>query len=247
MRKKERLRKYIGDSLMANSKIDQIIYDNIDLDIWEKNMKFLEDGIGDGYPLISTIINGGVALPSFLWPGKDRNWFIAAYPDIVIYFWPEVDLQLSEKERINRIKIVHNDIERLDKYLDEQKYSKAAPEVNQFFTLLYIRNFYKDVLKKDFLLVKEDPNGATNKSKLFLIAGILIFTIFVANNLLSSNNFKCPEDYPSQQAYIDDLNNYIKKYIEKNPNKTVEDLLSERYKQLVDRGCTQTLVNIENY
>lgn len=55
-----------------------------------------------------------VDLPPILWGDQDRNWFLAAYPDVVEYFYPQVEYsypqedleKLSDEELEERIRLL---------------------------------------------------------------------------------------------------------------------------------------------
>jgi hypothetical protein len=56
-----------------------------------------------------------------------------------------------------------------------------------------------------------------------------------------SSSFRCPEDYPSAAAKMAALNEFIREYTARFPNKTVRDLLMYRYHLLVLHSCVHTL------
>lgn len=56
-----------------------------------------------------------------------------------------------------------------------------------------------------------------------------------------SRSFRCPEDYPSEEAKRAALNDFIREYSAKFPNNNVRDMLLFRYHLLVTHSCIQTL------
>lgn len=55
------------------------------------------------------------------------------------------------------------------------------------------------------------------------------------------DTFKCPEAYSSQEGYRADLAIFIKKFLDKNPEGTLEDLSNERTVLLERHNCKKTL------
>lgn len=151
--KKHVIKKYLGKTpFFLDLRKKSLIRDTIDIEVWEKNMQFLEsdwfnkfDLKNRVHPLVKTITEFEEALPPILWKSQDRNWFIAAYPDVIMYFYPEIDLYLTKEEKLEKRKISDPDFQKLRDYLDQFK-------LNQTLTLIRIKDFYKNHLKKEFLL-----------------------------------------------------------------------------------------------
>lgn len=149
--KKEVIKKYLGKTpFFLDLRKKSLLKDNIDIEVWEKNMQFLEnpndwDLQEKIHPLIKTITSYEEALPQMLWKSQDRNWFIAAYPDVIMYFYPEIDLSLTQEEKLKKRKVSDPDFQKLQEYLDKFR-------LNQTLTLIHIKDFYKNYLKKEFLM-----------------------------------------------------------------------------------------------
>ncbi len=155
MNKKQIIRKYLGKiPFFIDLRKKSILKDNINIQVWEKNMQLLEadewdrfDLRKDVYPLVRTIIDGASGLPPMLYKSTDRNWFIAAYPDVIMYFYPSVDLELTEQEEKLKRQECDPNFQKLLEHLE--KFKLKNPH-----NLLYMKNFYKETLKKNFLLSK---------------------------------------------------------------------------------------------
>jgi hypothetical protein len=148
---KQTIKKYLGkSSFFFDLRKKAILKDNINMNIWERNMEFLEN-IDDwnlkekAHPLILKIIEGDSFLPPVLQKNQDRNWFIAAYPDVIMYFYPSIDLQLTHEEVSKKMFEVNDDFEKLQNYLQQFI-------LNQTLSLLHMKRFYKKILRKTFLL-----------------------------------------------------------------------------------------------
>ncbi len=98
------LKKYLGRApTIIDVRKRSILKDRINIETWQKNMEYLENEHSwskreNIHPLVQTIIDGEVALPPMLYRSTDRNWFISAYPDVIMYFYPTVDLAVANNE-----------------------------------------------------------------------------------------------------------------------------------------------------
>ena len=155
--KKKIIRKYLGRSLFRSDPREKaLLEDNIDIEQWAKNMEYLEtqdyferEGVD---PLVVRIDNAAAFLPSIFWGDrKKRNWFIAAYPDVINYFIPSADIDYSVPEDPNEETEGESIFHRLIESLPEQQVVKW--DVTEF--LLYLKRFYKDELKRRFSLAVE--------------------------------------------------------------------------------------------
>ena len=104
--------------------------------------KFLE--FEDAQKELESLINEDF-LPPVLYPMTDKNWFIATYPDVIMHFYPTIDLAIPNEKLINKNQGVEEDFQRLQEYLDKFK-------LNQTLSLVYMKRFYSEVLRKEFLL-----------------------------------------------------------------------------------------------
>ncbi len=91
-------------------------------------------------------------LPRIFYSDQDRNWFLAGYPDVFEYFYPQTNTLAedfdAECRRVeDRNKAIKADYERMEQYL-------AMEKGNQTIYLVRMKNFYKTDLKKDFLLCR---------------------------------------------------------------------------------------------
>ena len=91
-------------------------------------------------------------LPRILCRGKDRNWFLAGYPDVFEYFYVqpnclagEFDTEMRQAE--DRVKAVAGDRERMEQYV-------ALGKGNQAISLVRMKTFYKNEFKRHFLLCR---------------------------------------------------------------------------------------------
>lgn len=92
----------------------------------------------------------GAALPSKLHWYQDRNWFLAAYPDVFEYFYPQpnelaADFDAEMKRVEEHVKAIAQIHERMEQYVTTGK-------GNHTIQLARMKNFYKNELDKNFLL-----------------------------------------------------------------------------------------------
>lgn len=162
----------------------EILSDNIDIKQWQFNMNFLIYKHGTINPSekkalndwTETFYNTGsdemkyeglyleehatpillnisdVDLPPILCSNRNRNWFLAAYPDVVEYFYPTFNLLAmdfdAEQRRVKDcVEAVAKECERMQKYLTTGK-------GNQAIYLTRMKHFYKNELRKNFLLCR---------------------------------------------------------------------------------------------
>jgi hypothetical protein len=59
-------------------------------------------------------------------------------------------------------------------------------------------------------------------------------------------SFRCPEDYPSSEAAKAALDEFVKAYAAKFPDKTINDFAAYRYQLLASHSCTKTLQNLHD-
>ena len=160
----------------------EILNDNINIKQWHINMNFLVDkygsidsseieafeywtenfinnpeydnfGIEEYYkknvtPVLLSIADSD--LPRIFHRDQDRNWFLASYPDVFEYFYPQIDSLAedfdAEYKRVeDHLKAVKVDYERMEQCL-------ATGKGNQTTYLIRMKNFYRNDLKKKFLL-----------------------------------------------------------------------------------------------
>lgn len=173
--RKESLKKYLGfGAVWFDTRKKEIFNDGIDIKQWMDNMNYLIYTFGPideserrafeeweyinevNYLEIEEIAspvlrkvdgNDVMRLPPFLYKGTDRNWFLAAYPDVVDYFYPMIDYKKdldSEQIRVDAEsdKIDHN---RLTLLLSQKP-------VNQTIMLIRLKNHYRDLTGNEFLL-----------------------------------------------------------------------------------------------
>ena len=90
-------------------------------------------------------------IPPILQRDKDRNWFLAAYPDVLEYFYPQMNVFADdfdkEKRRLDsHLESVESDCKRMEKYL------ATGGKANQTIYLMRMKDFYRNELNKSFLL-----------------------------------------------------------------------------------------------
>jgi hypothetical protein len=118
---------------------------------WTETFEYLNyDFLENNVTKILITINES-DLPPILYKNTDRNWFLAAYPDVFEYFYPQVnhsayDLH-AELQRIieKNDQITKNHSERMQRYI-------YSGRVNQTIVLIRLKNFYKDELSNNYLL-----------------------------------------------------------------------------------------------
>lgn len=153
--KKKLIRKYLRRKLPfgTDPREKALLEDNIDIGRWAKNMEYLEtqdyfkrEGVD---PLVVRIDEAAAFLPPLLHGDrKKRNWFIAAYPDVINYFIPSADIDYSVPEDPNAETEGEAIFHRLIESLPEQQVAKW--DATRF--LLYLKRFYKHQLKRRFSL-----------------------------------------------------------------------------------------------
>ncbi|MFH1597364.1 MAG: hypothetical protein ABIG94_13555 [Pseudomonadota bacterium] len=172
--KKSILNDYLGRyPAWFDQRKKEILKDNIDIIQWQINMNYLIDNYGTIDPseekafskwtktfeyLNDDFLENNVTkvllhimgsdLPPILDQNKDRNWFLAAYPDVFEYFFPQFNLSANDFEAEKRpIKeqIAETHFERMQQYI-------YAGKGNQTIYLIRIKNVYKKELLNTFLL-----------------------------------------------------------------------------------------------
>jgi hypothetical protein len=100
---------------------------------------------------------------------------------------------------------------------------------------------------KHFKLLKLSDKILFLSIAVILIVSIPFLIIGYKNkNTDNSDYFKCPESYNTQEEKDNDLDYYIIKEKENNPEITLKELLSKRYDLLVENKCAETLKNIKD-
>ena len=134
--------KYIIDKGEMNY-ISENKYNNIE-ELFKSDIEeYLE---GKVTPVLTNIWEE--SLPPILRKGQGRNWFLAGYPDVFDYFFPDVNLNRDNKDVDNLIVNTKVDFERMGKYI-------ATGKGNQTIYLIRMKNFYRYELNRKFLLCKE--------------------------------------------------------------------------------------------
>jgi len=93
------------------------------------------------------------SLPEILYNNQDRNWFLAAYPDVFAYFFPQDDYSADDFKKEMRqvdehVKETKYDYERMEQYV-------STGHGNQTIYLVRTKNFYQKELNKKFSLEAE--------------------------------------------------------------------------------------------
>jgi len=177
--KKAILKDYLGFSpAWFDLRKKEILNDNINIKQWQINMNYLIYEYGSIYsseenafdhwaetfnnpvnifeeyleehvtPILLNISD--IYLPRILFRDQDRNWFLAAYPDVFEYFYPQANLLAenfdTELRRVKEhVKAVTADHEKMEQYLTTGK-------GNQTIYLVRMKTFYKNELNKNLLL-----------------------------------------------------------------------------------------------
>ena len=99
-------------------------------------------------PVLLNILDAD--LPPILYNNQDRNWFLAAYPDVFEYFYPQPNLFAEDfdNELIRHEKQVIG-LKELHKKLEQYSSQLITNQTTQLFR---IKDFYKKELNKNFLL-----------------------------------------------------------------------------------------------
>lgn len=101
-------------------------------------------------PVLTNILEGG--LPPIFYKNQDRNWFLAAYPDVFEYFYPQPNLHAddhdldkeilrTEEQCINVME--GQDYKRMEQYI-------SAGKSNQTIYLVRMKDFFQYELNKTF-------------------------------------------------------------------------------------------------
>ena len=95
-------------------------------------------------PVLTNILDGD--LPPIFYKDQDRNWFLAAYPDVFEYFYPQPNLPADDfdKEMLRveeHVKNVTEDHKRMEQYISTEK-------GNQTIYLVRMKNFFQYELNK---------------------------------------------------------------------------------------------------
>jgi hypothetical protein len=89
---------------------------------------------------------------------ETHAWFIAAYPDVLDFFYPSPDYTEKNLDReikpVGKNRKVINPIK--DDFLNnlDKKYSDSGTTLNIELMLMELKNYYKNDLNKQFLLSK---------------------------------------------------------------------------------------------
>lgn len=155
--KEKVIRKYLRRKVPfgTNPREKALLEDNIDIGRWAKNIQYLEtqdyfkrEGVD---PLVVRIDEAAAFLPFILHGDRNkRNWFIAAYPDVINYFFPSADIDYSVPENLYEDTEEELIFQKLLESLPESQVVKFKHDPTEF--LLYLKRFYKDKLKKSFSL-----------------------------------------------------------------------------------------------
>lgn len=95
-------------------------------------------------------------LPPILYRDKDRNWFLASYPDVFEYFYPQYNFSANdfdtELQRVDKhVKTTKNEFERMQQFI-------MTGKGNHTIYLIRMKNFYKNELNKDIILSVKNLN-----------------------------------------------------------------------------------------
>lgn len=101
-------------------------------------------------PVLLNIVDS--SLPQILYNNQDRNWFLAAYPDVFEYFYPQpifpaddFDKEIRRVEEL--VKKVKDDHDKMEQYVSTGK-------GNATIYLIRMKNFYKEELNRNFSLCR---------------------------------------------------------------------------------------------
>lgn len=90
-------------------------------------------------------------LPQILWSNQDRNWFISAYPDVVDYFYPQIDF-LTDNLEMEENRISEYTRNHREEYEEVERYIESKGKATQTVYLIRLKDFYRYKLKKMFSL-----------------------------------------------------------------------------------------------
>jgi hypothetical protein len=110
-------------------------------------LEYLEEKVT---PVLLNIADS--SLPQILYNNQDRNWFLAAYPDVFEYFYPQTIFSADDFDKEIRrveehVKKVKDDHDRMEQYALTEK-------GNQTIYLVRMKNFYLQELNKKFSLTR---------------------------------------------------------------------------------------------
>lgn len=173
----EILEKYLGNNdYQHDEKKLNLIQDQIDLSQWQINMEFIIRGIKPRWsgllgeedekilegatPELKQIFSVGLNSGNFPFELNEEilYWFIAAYPDVLNFFYPSPDYDKRPiKEEFKRVEKQGELIEPImDDFQSnmEEKYKVDNQLPNKEIVYLELKNYYKNELKKRLLLSK---------------------------------------------------------------------------------------------
>ena len=73
---------------------------------------------------------------------------------------------------------------------------------------------------------------------------VVVFAAMVTAQAKPLDDFHCPETYATDAEREAAVKAFAEKFAKQHPQATVNDLVAERYRLLIDHDCRQTLVNI---
>lgn len=174
------LQKYLGPSsyLLDKRKLN-LITDEINLKQWAVNMDFIFSGISPDMspvfanllgeekekllktvtPELRTALMGSMNLPLALSKDKEVHaWFIAAYPDVLSYFYPSPDYGKKpfedERKRVEKqekiVGPILDAIEKLEMEIYKNDFEKGRFDYN--ILLIDLKDNYKNITKRELML-----------------------------------------------------------------------------------------------
>jgi len=172
------LNKYLGNApAWVDARKKAIINDNINILQWERNMiylihtydlksNYLEENLNkESLTLLPSVVLdlNDLSLPPILQQNQDRNWFIAAYPDVVDYFFPQYNYRnIPEVNEEHKGNLLRKEMDRVQKRIESTKNDFdnmvkiiSKKNVSQTSTLIMIKDFYKEKINKKFILAKK--------------------------------------------------------------------------------------------
>lgn len=164
-----------------DSRKSAILKDNIDINQWQINMNFLtcwhrnpspierqaleewkahkkqEDEEFDYREFLESNVTPElihipeVDLAPVLRANEDRNWFLAAYPDVFDFFYPHENLNAEDLDR--EFELAEEKREKSLAYHDKLiQHVRALGESNQMVYLIRMKDYYRKILNRSFLL-----------------------------------------------------------------------------------------------
>lgn len=172
-------------------------------------------------PVLTYISDGNLA-PVF-YNDQDRNWFLAAYPDVFDYFCTQVNYKNDDFDK-EMLRVEKHTVQTRDEFERMEKYVSTGKS-NQTIDLIRMKNFYLYELNKKLLLRDYFKRGSDIEQK----------KSHIKEDIVKENSIICPKcGYSSRSKEFSTCPKcgvIIKKYFEvqrKRFKNTPEQLIEKK-------------------